>query len=445
MSEAAALLRELFGEALARVAPRDPTARAVAALDGGGALAGEVVLLATGKAALGMADGAEAALGAGRIARRVVVAPSLAGRGGAGAGGRGGGSDGEMEGSHPVPDERSERAGRALLAAAREARPDQTVLALVSGGGSALSAVPAEGLALGDKAATVGRLAAAGAPIADLTCVRRHLSALKGGRLLLESRAPVHSLIVSDVVGDRLEEIASGPTVPDPTSFEDACRVVERWIGWDAVPAAARAHLEAGRRGERSEGLGALRPGDSAELLLGLDALVGAAEAAARGRGLELVRLGERIEGEVGAVASMLAGRISGLRAGGVGADGGGVRRILVGGGEPTVVLPEGPGEGGRAQQLALLMARALRGAVGVTVLCAGSDGIDGVSPAAGAVVDGTTWDAIAASGRDPEAHLARCDAGPALAAVRARIETGPTGVNHADLVLALIEPTPQG
>ncbi|HLU65782.1 MAG TPA: DUF4147 domain-containing protein [Kofleriaceae bacterium] len=410
------LLRAIFSEALARVAPAGPTARAVAELDRAGGLGDQVVLLATGKAALGMAEGADAALGA-RVVAREVVAPSLAGRPP---------RAGELEGSHPVPDGRSERAGRALLAAAAAARPEQQVLALVSGGGSALSAVPAPGLALADKAQTIARLAAAGAPIAELTCVRRHLSAIKGGRLALASRAPVTTLLVSDVVGDRMEEIASGPTVPDPTTFEDACAVIERRIGWDAVPAAARRHLEAGRRGERDEGLRALRPGDRATLVLGLGALVEAAEAAARARELEVEVLEERLEGEVGEVAERLLGaRVASARS------------IFIAGGEPVVVLPARPGTGGRAQQLALLLARAIRGTDRV-FLCAGSDGIDGASAAAGAVVDGATWDAIAAAGLDPADHLARCDAAPALAAAGAQITTGPTGVNHADLILAL-------
>jgi hydroxypyruvate reductase len=198
------------------------------------------------------------------------------------------------------------------------------------------------------------------------------------------------------------------------------------------VPLAAREHLEAGRRGDVPEGLTGERPGDRARLLFGLGALVAAAAAAARARGFTPIVLAERLEGEVGAVAEILSGQILGLESGG--------RHILVAGGEPTVVLPAEPGEGGRAQQLALLLARALRGRGDLTVLCAGSDGVDGNSPAAGAVVDGRTWDAIAGCGLDPAAHLATCDAGPALAAARARIETGPTGVNHADLVLACWE-----
>ncbi len=402
-------LRELFAEALYRVAPAGPTARALEALE----LAPEVVLLATGKAAIGMAAGAESALGD-RITSRVVVAPRVAEP-----------REGFFESAHPVPDQRSEAAGRALLAAAAAARPGQEVLALVSGGGSALSAVPAEGLTLADKAQAIARLEAAGTPIAYLNCVRRHLSALKGGRLALASPVRVTTLVVSDVIGDRLAEIASGPTVPDPTSFADACAVVERWSAWHGIPPAVRAHLEAGLAGHRREGLAeGERPGDRAILILGLDALVGAAVDAALARKLDVQVIDRRLAGEVTEVARNLASELGRRGA------------VVIAGGEPTVVLPDGAGVGGRAHQLALLLAHEVRG-TDTVVLVAGSDGMDGNTGAAGAVVDGATWDAISARGLDPAAHLARCDAGSALAAVGAQILTGPTGVNHCDLVLA--------
>ncbi len=423
------MLRGLFRRALARVAPAGPTAAALAGLD----LADSIVLLATGKAALGMAAGADAALG-GRIAEEVVVAPPGAG---------GPGRPGAREASHPVPDARSEAAGRALLAAAARARPDQDLVALVSGGGSALTAVPAGDLTLADKAAAVARLMAAGAPIGDLNCVRRHLSALKGGRLALASRARVTTLVVSDVVGDSLAEVASGPTVPDPTRFADACAVIERWIGWDAVPPPVAHHLQAGRRGLVPEGMTAPRAGDRALLLVGLGALVEAAAEEARRTepSVPVDVLPERLEGPVDEVAEILAGRVIGPRPRS--------GALLVAGGEPTVTLPPRPGRSGRAHHLALLLARMLdgSGAAGarVAILVAGSDGVDGVSDAAGAVVDPATWSRIRAAGLDPQAHLAAFDAAAALAAAGAQIATGPTGVNHADLVLAYCAPEAPG
>jgi hydroxypyruvate reductase len=409
------LLRRIFARALARVEPAGPTARALADLD----LADSVVLLATGKASVGMAAGAEAALGR-RIAGRVVVAPPGHAP-----------SPGVLVGSHPVPDARSEAAGRALLAAAASAHPDQDVVALISGGGSALSAVPADGLDLADKARAVAHLMAAGAPIGDLNAVRRHLSALKGGRLAAASAARVTTIVISDVVGDALHEVASGPTVPDPTGFDDACAVVERWSGWDALPAAVVHRLEAGRRGELDE-MTALRPRDRALLLLGLSALVEAAADEARRESPVVDLVGERLEGPVDAVAELLAARMLASRG-----------AVIAAGGEPTVTLPSGAGRSGRAHHLALLMARVLdaAGAPGDAVLVAGSDGADGASGAAGAVVEHDTWRRIRAAGLDPAAHLARCDAAAALAAAGAQIVTGPTGVNHADLVLAFRAP----
>ncbi len=406
------LLRRIFARALARVEPSAPTARALAGLD----LADSVVLLATGKASVGMAAGAEAALGR-RIAGRVVVAPPGHAP-----------SPGVLVGSHPVPDARSEAAGRALLAAAAAARPDQDVVALISGGGSALSAVPADGLELADKARAIAHLMAAGAPIGDLNAVRRHLSALKGGRLAAASAARVTTLVISDVVGDALHEVASGPTVPDPTGFDDARAVVERWTGWDALPAAVARRLQTGR--QRDE-ITAPRPRDRALLLLGLSALVEAAADEARSD-MPVDLVAERLEGPVNAVAELLAARMLASRG-----------ALIAAGGEPTVTLPAGAGKSGRAHHLALLMARALdaAGAPGDAVLVAGSDGADGASGAAGAVVEHDTWRRIRAAGLDPEAHLARCDAAVALAAAGAQIVTGPTGVNHADLVLAFRAP----
>jgi glycerate 2-kinase len=415
-----ALLRRLFLGALERVAPAGPTARALAALD----LADSIVLLATGKAALGMADGAEAALGE-RIAARVVVAPAGSGEARAG----------RLFAAHPVPDATSEAAGRALLAAASAARPDQDIVALISGGGSALTAVPAAGLTLADKAAAIARVMAAGAPIGDINCVRRHLSALKGGRLARAAPARVTTLVVSDVIGDALHEVASGPTVPDPSSFADACAVIERWVGWDALPAAAARRLQDGRQ-DRGPGLAAPRPADRAILLLGLGALVDAAAAearAARDLAVPVEVVDERLAGPVEQVAEALAARMFAARG----------ARLLVAGGEPTVALPADRGRSGRAHHLALLMARALaaNGAPGDAVLVAGSDGADGESGAAGAVVDHRTWERMRAAGLDPDARLARCDAADALARAGAQIATGPTGVNHADLVLALRAP----
>jgi hydroxypyruvate reductase len=384
--------------------------------------ANEVVLVAVGKAALGMASGAHRILGR-RLVGGVVVAPEL----------------GEVPrglrcvaGTHPAPTLRSVRAGRALLAAVAGAAPHQEVLALISGGASALAAIPAGGLLLADKVAAVTALSASGAPIRELNALRKHLSELKGGRLAAAAPAAVTSLVLSDVVGDDLAAVGSGPTIPDPTTFADACAIIERRVGWAAVPGTVREHLRGGAAGKWPETAKQARPGDRAFLVAGTATLAHRAADAARAKGFEAEIFSEENVDDVDNVAAEISVRARGARSAG--------RTVcLVGGGEPTVKLCDEPGQGGRAQHLALLVARRISGLSDVAVLVAGSDGIDGNSPAAGAVVDGTTWEAMRAAGIDPEAALAECDSHRALAAVGAALVTGRTGINHADLVMILV------
>jgi glycerate 2-kinase len=413
--------RAVFLGALPRL---DPAARVRAALAADEPV-GAAIVLAVGKAACAMSAGAAAHLG-GALVGGLVVAPA----------------PGEVPpplsllvAAHPRPDARSAAAGAALLAAARAVPAGARLYALVSGGASALAVAPAAGVPLDAKIDALARLAAAGAPIAELNCVRKHLSALKGGQLAAACPAPVTTLIASDVVGDPLDAVGSGPTVPDPTTFSDACAVIERHLGWDAVAPAVRSRLRAGVAGAVAETPSRRRPGDRAVLVAGVGALVDAAVETALAAGLEAEVIDRAVTGDVAAVAARIV-RVARLVR-----DGRPGRRLcLISGGEPTVAIPPAPGVGGRAQQLALLCARALRGVDRVAVLAAGSDGIDGASDAAGAVIDGGTWDAIAAAGVDPAAALAGCDAGTALAAVGATIVTGPTGVNHADLIVVRVD-----
>lgn len=414
------LARALFSATLERLDPADLVAGALGRCE----LSGDRVwVIALGKAALGMADGAHRVLGE-RLTGGLVVADQ----------------DGETPpslplavGSHPTPDERSVAAGRAALDEIGKARAGDRVIALISGGASALVAVPAAGLSLADKAAAVDRVKAAGAPIQDLNVVRKHLSAIKGGRLARASAAPVVTLVLSDVVGDDLSSVGSGPTVPDPSTYRQACAIVERCGGWRGLPDAVRTHLEAGASGQRPETPKQARPGDHAVLVAGVATLAVAAREAAIAAGLEAEILAHDLADDVARVAARIAGEVRRARKLGR-------RQCLIAAGEPTIVVPEHPGRGGRAQQLALELAGHLRGTDGVTVLCAGSDGIDGNSSAAGGVVDGGTWRAVAASGLDPNQVLARCDASTALRAVGAAVTTGRTGLNHCDLILVLLE-----
>ena len=427
-AELCASVREVFAQTIARL---DPARRVCDALERRPIDERGVIVLAAGKAAPAMARGATAALGA-RVRAGLVVSPEGSGEVPEGLE--------AMRAAHPIPDDRSLAAGRAVLEFVRAARASERVLALISGGASALLCLPTAGLSLADKVAATSAVMAAGAPIDELNAVRKHLSAIKGGRLAAASPAPVTTLALSDVLGDQLAAIASGPTVPDPTTFADACRAVEASCGMTAIPAAARDHLEAGRRGERDETPKRARAGDRAEIIAGTGALVDEAIAAARDRdgGAEAEELSRGIDGDVSEVAEMLA---SAARRARKRAAASGRPVWFVAGGEPTVRLPSDPGEGGRAHQLALLVAERIAGIHGVVVLAAGSDGIDGSARGAGAIVTGATWKAIGEAGFDPADALRRFDAAPALAAVGAQIITGPTGVNHADLILVAAIP----
>jgi glycerate-2-kinase len=312
------------------------------------------------------------------------------------------------------------------------------VLALISGGASAMATVPAPGLTLAELADTVARVMAGGADITAINAVRKHLSAIKGGQLAAASPVPVRTLIASDVVGDDPSAVGSGPTVPDPTTFDDACAAVTRHAGWDRIPQAARERLRAGQRGEVPETPRVARPGDRVTVVAGTGALLDAAIAAAAAGGADARVLDRGVTGDVSAVAGRLAAAVTeAVRD----ANAGGRPVCLAAGGEPTVALPERPGVGGRAHQLALLVARRIAGARGVAVLCAGSDGIDGTSAAAGAVAGGDTWRRVEAAGMDPAAAVTACDAATALGHAGAQVVTGRTGRNHADLMLVVAEP----
>lgn len=373
---------------------------------------GDLTVLALGKAAVPMMCGARAALGD-AICEEVVVAPSLPAES----------PKGWFASTHPSPSSQSERAARALLEAAVRARG--RVVALISGGGSALAALPAAGLSLEDKSALVGKVYAAGADIFELNVVRKHLSAFKGGRLAAACPQPVYTLVLSDVLGDSLSAVASGPTVPDLSAYAQALQVVERYCS-DEVSGAAVEHLRAGVLGHREETLKSTRLGDEAQLLSGMRGFLKFVENRAAAMGANVEAMPELMQGAVESVAASLAERLRTAPP---------EPALWVFGGEATIALPSSPGRGGRAQHLALLMAEQIAGRKDLQILIAGSDGVDGNSNAAGALVDGTSWTAIQAAGIDPRAALLACDSAGALAAIGAQIVTGATGVNHADLV----------
>lgn len=392
---------------------------------------GPFVLLACGKAACAMAESARRVLGP-RIARGHVTTkdgharplPPL----------------GVGEASHPLPDWRSELSARAALALAESLGPREELLVLLSGGASALWCAPAPGLTLDDKRRTNELLLTSPADIHELNAVRRHLSSVKGGGLVRAARGrPLHLLAVSDVRGDALYDLGSGPASADPTLFSEARAVLRRHELWNAVPAPVRARLERGVAGEIEE---TLKPGDarlasvSARIVASLDGALDAAAAAARARGLRPRVLRDGLYGEVAAVARALAAELRRAAASDCG--------LLLAAGEPTVRV-RGSGRGGRAQELALRLALELGDELPFEALCAGSDGSDGATPAAGAFSDSSTRARAERLGLDLRGALARSDSFPALEALGDLYLTGPTETNVGDLALVRLRPREAG
>ncbi len=389
-----------------------------------------VFLLGAGKAACAMAAGARHVLG-NRIDSGLVVTAD--------------GCDEAVPGievrvaAHPLPDARGLAAAEEALAFARRTPLDATLLLVISGGASALWPAPVAGISLDAKRRVTDLLLRSGVPIADLNAIRKHLSRIKGGGLARARAAgPVLSLLVSDVSGDGVDAIGSGPTAPDPTLYSDALEVLRDAVGLEAVPPEVREHIEAGVAGRVPE---TPKVGDRCfdavehHVVARLAVALGAAVDAGRARGLA-VRLGERLQGEARELAPGLATRARSLR--------GFAPALLVAGGEPTVHV-HGSGRGGRAQELALAFAIEIDGEDGIAALFAGSDGCDGPTDAAGAVVDGTTAARARALGLDPRDHLERNDSYPLLLATGDLLVTGPTHTNVTDLALVRTAASPMG
>jgi glycerate 2-kinase len=338
--------------------------------------------------------------------------------------------------SHPIPDARSAVAAEEALRLVASAAARDVLLVLLSGGASSLLSAPTGGLQIEDLARTSRALLAAGAPIDEVNAVRKHVSLVGGGRLAQRARCDrIEVLAVSDVPGDRLDVIASGPCCADASRYADALAVVDRRGLRERLPEAVVRHLEAGARGEVEE---TAKPGDPALarvrhtiLANNRTALRGAAEAARR-LGLRPVSVTEVLAGEARRVGRRLAALARGARERGP--------LCLVAGGETTVTL-RGTGRGGRSQELALAAALELAGAEGAALLAAGTDGSDGPTDAAGAFADAGTVARGARRGIDARASLERNDAYDFFDAEGGLLRTGPTGTNVMDLVLAYAGP----
>jgi glycerate-2-kinase len=339
------------------------------------------------------------------------------------------------EAAHPVPDARAERAAREAIALVEGARPEEVLVVLLSGGASSLLACPAEGLALEDLAAATAALLEGGAEIEELNAVRKHLSAVAGGQLARRAACRrIEVLAISDVPGDRLDVIGSGPLVPDPTSYADAIGAIDRRGLRGRIPARVIAHLSAGARGEIPE---TPKPGEGdfsrvrTTLVASNRTALEAARAAAARDGLRAIALEGSLRGE-----AREAGRRLAALAAAVDCE---APVCLVAGGE-TAVRVRGRGRGGRSQELALAAALGLAGNARVAILAAGSDGTDGPTDAAGAYADGATLERARRRGLDARAALEDNDSYSFFTAEGGLFRTGPTRTNVMDLALLSVK-----
>jgi glycerate 2-kinase len=347
-----------------------------------------------------------------------------------------------VEASHPVPDQAGERAARDILDLARGLGADDQLVCLASGGGSALLALPAPGLTLADKQAVTRALLGSGATIGEINTVRKHLSAIKGGRLAAAAApARVVTLAISDVPGDDPAVIASGPTVPDPTSFEDARAVLAKY--GIAEPQAVIAHLTAAAD-ETPKPADPVFANSRYELIASPQQALAAAADAALARNITPIVLSDRIEGEAADVAAMHAAIALQLRAGRLRIGSGIIAppAVLLSGGETTVTV-QGPGRGGRNGEFLLALAAALAkdpgGAEHIAALACDTDGIDGTEDNAGAIVYPNTLARAASQGIAIKQAMAENYAYGFFAALGDLIVTGPTLTNVNDFRAILV------
>ena len=332
-----------------------------------------------------------------------------------------------VEAAHPVPDANGRDAALRMGELVKGLSEDDLVLCLISGGGSALLAAPAPGLTLEDKQNVNRQLLSCGAPISEMNCVRKHLSALKGGRLAAAAfPAQVVSLIISDVPGDDPAVVASGPTVPDPSTREDALAILRKYE-FD-LPAHVWAFLE-------TPAAETPKPGDPrfvrvrTEMIAAPAQSLAAAAKLAQEAGYRVIDLGDRVEGEARDVAREQAARALATKG----------PAVILSGGETTVTL-KGKGRGGRNGEFALGLAIALDGKANISAIAGDTDGIDGSEDNAGALVMPDTLARASAKGLDAKAFLANNDAYGFFSALGDLIVTGPTRTNVNDFRAILIE-----
>lgn len=342
-----------------------------------------------------------------------------------------------IEAGHPMPDAAGETAAREMLAAARAIKPMDMMLALLSGGGSALLSLPVEGVTIADLRAVTRDLLKSGAAIQEINTVRKHLSQIQGGRLAAACKAPVRALVISDVAGDGATHIASGPCSPDPTTFQDAVDILNRFE--IKPPQAVLKHLIAGLRGECEE---TPKPGaavfENVELKVIASArgsIQGATKVFAQ-NGVAAVVLGDSVTGEAREVAKVMAAIAREIRAHGTPFQ---PPVALISGGECTVTVRHAGGRGGRCSEFVLSLGLELAGLAGVHAIAADTDGFDGTEDNAGALLAPDTLARAQALGLDARKALAGHDSYGFFAALGDLVVTGPTRTNVNDYRAILI------
>ena len=347
----------------------------------------------------------------------------------------------EIEASHPLPDEAGVKGTEEIIETLKDVDEKTLIICLLSGGGSALLVSPAEGISLKDKQVTTDLLLKSGASIEELNGVRKHLSRVKGGRLAsIAYPATVITLILSDVIGDRLDVIASGPTVPDRSTFMDAVKVIEKYNLVKKLPNNVLSMLLDGIAGKLPDtpkaGEDCFKKG-SPVIVGSIRQAINAARNAANKLGFDTEMVTDKLQGEAREAAVYLADLAKMVRS----SRKGGKPMCLLSGGETTVNV-KGSGKGGRNQEFALAFALEIEGVDGITLLSAGTDGTDGPTDATGAIVDGETIHFARKLGVDPEKYLENNDSYNFFKKIDEghHLITGPTGTNVMDVQIIMVE-----
>ncbi|CAB50451.1 glycerate kinase type-2 family protein [Pyrococcus abyssi] len=340
-----------------------------------------------------------------------------------------------IEAGHPIPDENSIRGAIEGLKLLEKVKEEDIVFVLISGGGSALFELPEDGISLEDLKLTNELLLKSGAKIHEINTVRKHISKVKGGKLAKKIKGTGIVLIISDVVGDNLEAIASGPTVKDPTTFQDAKRILELYGIWDRVPESVRSHIEKGIRGEAEETLKEELPNIHNFLIASNSISCQAVVEEATKLGFKAYVMTTTLEGEAKDAGLFIGSIVQEIAKTGNPFE---PPVVLVFGGETTVTIEGEGGKGGPNQELALSATRKIKG-LNAILVAFDTDGTDGPTDAAGGIVDGETYEKLRRKGIDIEKVLKEHNSYEALKKVGSLLFTGPTGTNVNSMIIAII------